>query len=75
MGGREAADLIDAHFSEVLGLRVIWHLQTPEVVFLLTFSTALFGGSHPEGSRVAMILASSAARFGPCEHEIFRLVL
>jgi hypothetical protein len=30
--GREAADLIDAHFSEVSGLRVIWHLQTLQVV-------------------------------------------
>src|SRR5262245_12969580 len=27
--GREAADLIDPHITEVFGLRVIWHVQTP----------------------------------------------
>src|SRR5215510_2151677 len=28
--GREAADLIDPHITEVLDLRDIWHAQTPQ---------------------------------------------
>jgi hypothetical protein len=39
--GREAADLINAHVSEILCLRVIPHLYAPHVVSLITTAVAL----------------------------------
>src|SRR5262249_26537820 len=43
--GREAADLIDPHITEVLDLRVIRHVQNSLACLFLSFSVALFGGN------------------------------